>query len=119
MDEAGDITVRWHDRARRTGRIPRTMPALLRYLGIPTAQAYAYQERKGFTAGRPGSFWKRYTDEDVLAALLLQAKALYHQQCLEMHPDRGGTDAEMAALNQVWMCIKHITRYHSEVWRGL
>lgn len=119
MDEADDITVRWNDRARRAGRIPRTMPALLTCLGVPTARTYAYQTRKGFAAGRPGGFWKRYADEDILTALLLQAKALYRQQCLEVHPDRGGTDAEMAALNQVWMCIKHITRYHSEVWREL
>ena len=119
MDEADDITVRWNDRTRRAGRIPRTMPALLRCLGVPTAQTYAYQTRKGFAAGRPGGFWKRYADKDILTALLLQAKALYRQQCLEVHPDRGGTDAEMATLNAVWTRIKHITRYHSGVGNRL
>lgn len=52
------------------------------------------------------TLWKR--EECEILDVLHDARNRYRTRLKELHPDKGGTNAETAALNEVWSRIKCI-----------
>lgn len=91
--------------ARRTGKII----TLLKMLGVPRQMLYFRRLRQN------GSFWLRKINH---LQILEQARWLYRQQIVRVHPDKPGGSTERAMqLNWAWHEIERRFKQHGhELW---
>jgi hypothetical protein len=101
-----DLARCWNTKvAGRTGQII----TLLKTLGVPGQMLYFRRLREN------GSFWLRKINH---LQILEQARWLYRQQIVCVHPDKAGGSAEQAIqLNWTWGEIERRFKQHGhELW---
>jgi hypothetical protein len=82
---------------------------LLKTLGVPRQMLYVRRIREN------GSFWLRRINH---LQVLEQARSLYRQQIICVHPDKpGGSLEQTVQLNVTWGKIEqHFKRHGHELW---